>query len=452
MIYTSSRGTKITIPDGLTPAQITAIKKDADAGYGTRAQQTANTLGKALTTSTTSSGTMSTRPTSSSLPTAQNPNQSATVAPPPTTSAGLTPRQETRLTWLLKNRPNDPQVKELQAIKAGATPNTNVGNDAGPDGGDAGPGGTTGGETVNPNGTVNQKAAEEKVTTSENEEWYKNWLREHPDETDEYGNTVHYEYDPQTGAIKRSINAGERGKFFSDQARIAAESFHGDEDRKKAEEATYGTLTKYYDRDMSREREQAQQEMANRGIPYDPAAEQDPNSKNLYGRTLGGIGEKYRGLKDTAQQQAAISGNQAYATDVAARDTTIRDSLAGAAAFGSKYGSYGNSQYTDNTGNILNIMGMTAQQYANKYGLDLQEAQSLRDAASRDNALAAQIQQWERDNDLGTKTLAAQVKDWNAKNKIASAAVAKSGSGGGGGTSTTTKPTSSGPTGFDVQF
>lgn len=44
--YISKRGTTINIPDGIDPKKIAAIKADADSGYGTRAQQTANQLGK----------------------------------------------------------------------------------------------------------------------------------------------------------------------------------------------------------------------------------------------------------------------------------------------------------------------------------------------------------------------------------------------------------------------
>jgi hypothetical protein len=48
MKYTSKKGTVINIPDGIDPKQIAKIKADADVGYGTRAQATANKLGKGL--------------------------------------------------------------------------------------------------------------------------------------------------------------------------------------------------------------------------------------------------------------------------------------------------------------------------------------------------------------------------------------------------------------------
>lgn len=46
MKYRSKKGTVINIPDDLDPKEIAKIKADADAGYGTRAQQTANQAGK----------------------------------------------------------------------------------------------------------------------------------------------------------------------------------------------------------------------------------------------------------------------------------------------------------------------------------------------------------------------------------------------------------------------
>lgn len=428
MIYTSSKGTKITIPDGLTAKQIAAIKADADAGYGTRAQQTANELGKKVTPGTP---TMSGRPTSADLPHAQNPNRSSTINPIATVSAGLTPRQQARLDWLLKNRPKDPQVKKLQDIKAGAVPNDNSGTDSAPDGGDQTSGaGNLGKEVINPDGTINTEVASDNVGTSEQGDFNTNWNAEHPDETDQYGNILHYEMGAD-GKIRRTVTAGAANKGFIDQAMAASTGFHGEEDRKAAKEATYGTLTKYYDRDMSRDREQAQQEMANRGIPYDPAAEQDPNTKNLYGRTLGGIGERYRGLKDTASQQAVISGNQTYATSVAARDTTIRDALAGAAATGANYGQYQNQAVVNNADNDLSILGMSAQQLASIKGISVQEAESLRHDA------------------LGRETLKANQKIAANNNKTAVQVATIGNQPSGGSSGGTSKPTASGG-GFQI--
>ena len=292
MKYRSKKGTVINIPDGLTPGQIKAIKADADSGYGTRAQNTANSLGK------------------------KNGNSGGKIL--------KTPKGETPIV--------DPAT-----------------------------------------GTVDTSKALESVRTANNQTI-----------TDQYGNKRTIRIDPATGEATVIDEAGGTAQTFKNLAEAAAKTFNGDVDRRRAEEATYGTLTRYYDRDQAREMEAQKQELAQRGIPYDPAAAQDPNSKNLYGRTIGGISEKYRGMKDVAAQQAVISGNQAYATDSAARDSFLNAMAQGATTFGGQFGQYQSPSGQDDK----DILSMSAQQYAAKYGLTLAEAQSKRDDATRRAAIA----------------------------------------------------------------
>lgn len=302
MRYKSKKGTIINIPDGLSAKQIAAIKADADSGYGTRAQQTADQLGKKL-------------------------NKTPTVTP-------ATPQ------------PANGDVKFTD------------------------PGGQVSKGTVNPNGTINPVAASGDISGAETNDVNTNFQLEHPQLiTDQNGNTREIVRHAD-GTVTVKDTKGGTAQTFTDLATAAAQSFNGVEDRKKAEEATYGTLTKYYDRDMAREREMAQQEMANRGIPYDPAAEQDPNTNNLYGKTLGAIGQKYRGLKDTAAQQAVISGNQAYATDAAGRDSFLNAAINGASTFGGNFGGYTNNTTTDSSGDTKDILQLSAAQYMAKYGVD----------------------------------------------------------------------------------
>lgn len=111
MKYRSKKGTTINIPDGLSPKQIKAIQADADAGYGTRAQQTANQLGKKLKN----------QPVAPEAdPTTGEPVTDPGMTQPevPLTGGGLSQRQQARLDYLLKNRPNDPQVATLRALQA----------------------------------------------------------------------------------------------------------------------------------------------------------------------------------------------------------------------------------------------------------------------------------------------------------------------------------------------
>ena len=272
MKYRSKKGTIINIPDGLTPKQIASIKADADSGYGTRAQNTANSLAKKL-------------------------SKGGTVRTP-----------------------------------KGESP------------------------TVNPEtGTIDTNSALESVRAA-NEQTI----------TDQYGNKRTIKIDPVTGATTVIDEAGGTANTFKDLATAAASTFNGAADRTRAEEATYNTLTKYYDRDQAREMEAQKQELAQRGIPYDPAAAQDPNSKNLYGRTIGGISEKYRGLKDTASQQAIISGNQAYATDSAARDSFINAVTNGAGVFDGSFAPFQGTSGQD----TRDLIALSSDAFIKKYGID----------------------------------------------------------------------------------
>lgn len=188
--------------------------------------------------------------------------------------------------------------------------------------------------------------------------------------TDQNGNVRIITRDPETNEVTITDELGGTARKFKDLAEAAAQTWQSDTTRKNAEEATYGTLTRFYDRDQSREMEDAKQELANRGIPYDPAAAQDPNSKNLYGKTIGGIGQKYQGLKDNASQQAVLSGNAAYATDVSAQKAFMDSVMSGAAQFSGSWSPYQNQVDPTMTDDVKDIITLSAQQYMTKYGID----------------------------------------------------------------------------------
>lgn len=357
MKYRSSKGTTIDIPDHLSPKDIAAIKADADAGYGTRAQQTANNLGKggasAPAADSNGDGVFSTEGKSPAELQAMLTRTKAEIA---RRGAGKAKNFETRL-----------QQIQTALGAAGVTPP--LSESLGPDG----------------NIDLNNAAATQEETRKADED--AQFKLDHPDETDQYGNTVSYSRNPD-GSVKRTITQGDTAKKFTELATAAASSFHGDEDRKSAEDATYSTLTQYYDRDQAREMEDQKQELANRGIPYDPAAAQDPNSKNLYGRTIGGISQKWQGLKDDASQKAVVAGNQAYATTSAARDSFLTAVTSGANTFGNDFGEYVNRIQKQTGNDDLALLSMSAEQYARLRGLSLSEAQSKRDDATRRAAIA----------------------------------------------------------------
>lgn len=312
MKYRSKKGTLIDIPDGLTPRQISSIKADADSGYGTRAQETANKLGKT--------------PGKVKIPKNEYPAEGQP---------------------LISKNTIDPKT-----------------------------------------GAIDAPLASQNVSNAENSDINTNFKNEHPQLiTDANGNTREITRHAD-GTVTVKDTKGGTAQTFTDLATAAAQSFNGGADRQRAEEASYNTLTKYYDRDMSRELEAQKQELAQRGIPYDPAAAQDPNSQSLYGKTIGAIGQKYQGLKDSASQQAILSGNQAYATDSASRDSFLNAVTQGASTFGGNFGQYSNSVNTDSSQDTKDILSMSAQQYATLHGLSLAEAQSRRDDATRRAAIA----------------------------------------------------------------
>ena len=81
--------------------------------------------------------------------------------------------------------------------------------------------------------------------------------------------------------------------------------------RQKYEDSTYQDLTRNFDRDKGRDMEAVKQDLANRGIPFDPA-----DSSSLYGRTVQGVDEKYKGYFDQAKNSAITTGASLANQDV----------------------------------------------------------------------------------------------------------------------------------------
>lgn len=230
--YRSKKGTVINIPEGLNPKQVAKIKADADAGYGTRAQETARQLGKKAK---------------------KNAATNVPVEAPPTIP--------------------------------GAGGNTEYFNDKG--------------EIADPNKVISD------LTPT-----------------------------PDMNALLGDIE--------------------------KARSGFYNYATRDFAANKARELEDQKQEFANRGIPYDPAAAQDPNSQNLYGRTIGGITRRYDDMyaqaSDRAYSAALDQGTQAYNAAVGAAGQS-NDSF------------------------LKAILGMSDQQLA-QYGIDKDYAAKLKAIAA----------------------------------------------------------------------
>jgi hypothetical protein len=266
MKYRSSKGVTINIPDGLTPKQINAIKADADAGYGSRAQETATKLGKGAS----SGGAQA----SGGLDTGALPVDAG--------AADL--RQAARLAWLKKNRPNDPEIKRLeQSMAAG--------------GGAPGQGG------------------------------------------EGYGRgSVDSFLDGVLDNFKQLDLSGAPKVLSADDLEAS---------RQMDQDALYREETQYLDRNRARDLEETKQELANRGIPFDPAAAQNPNTGNLYGRTVGAVNENYQAQQQSALDRARTGSYERMAT-AAGVNKTAYDAFTDSALKGYQ------SQLDElNTGNAL---------------------------------------------------------------------------------------------------
>lgn len=85
---------------------------------------------------------------------------------------------------------------------------------------------------------------------------------------------------------------------------------NSEEAQRKAYEANYNFMTKDLEYRKAYDLEQQKQELANRGIPYDPS-----NTESLYGRTLHGVNSRYDSLYNDAKNQALIAANQTASTN-----------------------------------------------------------------------------------------------------------------------------------------
>ena len=316
MRYRSKKGTVINIPDGLTSAQIKQIKERADMGYGTDAQNMADKLGKKATPSAPAVPAVPAVPAAKSLDDQIQRTQEE-----------IAKRNEAGQ----KETPNlTARLNDLNAKKAGIGADTGTGTGTNP---------ATGTTTPNESRSVSEKTLEEFL------------------------GGIYDKFEP--------INLEGAPKILS------AEGYEAD--RAKDQEALYAESTKYLDRNRARSLEEAKQELANRGIPYDPAAAQDPNSKNLYGRIVGAIEENYRAEQDSALNNARTGSYASMNARVGVNKTAYDAFLESAKT---KFGSQLQSSEVAN--NVLKTL-------IDKYGYTRQEAIAEMDRHSKEKIARWQV-------------------------------------------------------------
>ncbi len=84
--------------------------------------------------------------------------------------------------------------------------------------------------------------------------------------------------------------------------------------RQEAQDALFNENTQFLERNRQRDLAEVKQELANRGIPFNPTATFDPNTKDLYGRTIGAVNEGFRADQQRALDQARIGADQRIST------------------------------------------------------------------------------------------------------------------------------------------
>lgn len=350
MKYRSAKGTTIEIPDGLTPKQIAAIKADADAGYATRAQQTAKDLARKA-----GSGALGSNP----------------AAP---AGGGKTLEQlnadKAQYEKEIARRPDGaPKFEErLNATNAAIAAAQGATGDNGALGSDPGKFNAQGYLSSNPDvqSEVNRLRASGDTRSPEQiaeDHWLRNGQAE-----GRPGALVRTDVNPDTKFDRDSVDTfldGVLDKFQPLDLNGAPKVMSADDlekFRQQNQDSLYNEETKYLDRDRARSLEEAKQEMANRGIPYNPAEAANSNSKDLYGRTIGSIDENYRTMQQSAMDRARTGADQRMATQ-ASVNRSAYDAFMNSAT--SKY----NSQLdAANTGNqLLNTL-------INEYGMTREEA------------------------------------------------------------------------------
>lgn len=258
-----------------------------------------------------------------------------------------TARQERRIEYLEKVDPKSPEIKELKkkVAKAGGgqgpsgrgdASDGNGGGAANPDGGQSGAGAGAGGD-ANPNTKFDEAGLNAFLDAA----------------LDGLG----------------ALDLSGAPKLLSD----------GDLERLRTEnrDALYAEETKYLDRNRARSLEETKQEMAMRGIAYNPAEAFDPNSKDLYGRSIGAIEESYKADQQSALNRATTQADARMGVQVAANKAQ-RDSFADNAV----KGYYSKLDTLNAGGSLLNTI-------MQKYGIDQATAQQILDRKSNERIAKA---------------------------------------------------------------
>lgn len=179
-------------------------------------------------------------------------------------------------------------------------------------------------------GGIDPDRAAQTIYNTEQTDAQRNFNMNNPGlQIDEFGNRQDVIYDPSSGQTKVIKSAGGplAGTMGAFQSALGGFTSDLSGQVAKAQDANYSYMTRNLDRQKQQDLEAAKQELAQRGIPL------DPTDTSLWGKTIGGINNRYQDLYDQANQQSIMLGNQTLGAQTGAQNSTLGTLTGTAQAF-----------------------------------------------------------------------------------------------------------------------
>lgn len=235
-------------------------------------------------------------------------------------------------------------------------------------------------------GVIDPNKAVPEVTYQGMEDWTRNVNQANPEnQTDAFGNTTNTNFDQATGQTTVHQEAGAIGKGIQSAFKQGLQGYNADiqSNANNARDANYSYQTRNLGAQKTQEMQDTKQELADRGIPYDPG-----DTKGLYGRTLQGVEQKYQGLYDQANNQAITQGNETLGAQVGAQNSIIGTLGGAAGAFAQNVNPYQSVQ-SNQAGLTSQTIGQVSGAAQGKYGIDKNYAAQMGQIGAQKEIAAA---------------------------------------------------------------
>jgi len=116
-------------------------------------------------------------------------------------------------------------------------------------------------------------------------------------------------------AAQSNFKGSQLGQAFNPTLTARTSTGNLEADRARIEDAVYKKLTKNVDYNEARDKQNLEQDLANRGIPYS----NDPNSQ--YQQQMKDFNDKYAGIRESAAAQSVAQGGEEYSRNVGIGET-----------------------------------------------------------------------------------------------------------------------------------